>query len=592
VTEDNDTTRVIDAAGAGDPFARLVGSTIAGRYRIERQLGAGAMGAVYLGRHLRIGRLDAIKVLHPRMAADPESIARFNRGARNIAAVRHPNVCTIYDFGDTEEGLQYLAMEFVAGTTLKNLLDREGRLPVPRALAIIEQVATALQAAHGAGVVHRDLKPANIMVTPGPGGSDVVKVVDFDISKAADDQVEAEVTRLGYVVGTPEYMSPEQIWGGSLDGRSDVYSMALVLYRMLSGGLPFRGGSVQETMAARLTDTPLRRLDQIAAGASFPAALQTMLERALRQKPAERTTGAAEFAAQIRRVRAELDALPTAVLPSSDQQTAGSLTEGSAAVAYAAVPATRVAEASDAQLARPGGSAHTHRSSVASDPQRMRHRRLAAAAAAALLLAASGFAASQTGLLARAGTVGADGAFADGVGDPGGQGGAGAARDAPAPDAPATDAGATAPPERDRSGGSEAATAARPQSPQTDRPTSPAADAAAGNGRRAANAPGDDSALAASAVSVLRAQRDRLAVAPAPDAAALRAMRDTAAQFFDMPSLPHAERGLAAHVAASASFQLGEHARCVTWAGHAVRLVPGSAAYSMILSACRDAGPR
>src|SRR5512134_1580809 len=122
------------------------------------------MGAVYVGEHLRIGRRDAIKVLRPGLAGDAEAIARFTRGTRNVSAIRHPNVCTIYDFSDTPEGVRYLAMEYVEGDTLKEILDREGRLDLPRAVEITRQVAEALQAAHEAGVVHRDLKPGNIMV--------------------------------------------------------------------------------------------------------------------------------------------------------------------------------------------------------------------------------------------------------------------------------------------------------------------------------------------------------------------------------------------------------------------------------------------
>src|SRR5690606_35531007 len=208
-------------------------------------------------------------------------------------------------------GLQFMAMELVPGETLKDLLEREGALPIERAVSIAAQAADALEAAHDAGIVHRDLKPANIMVAPGKDGADVVKVVDFDIAKGSKDGAGAEVTRLGFVVGTPEYMSPEQLIGESLDGRSDVYSLALVLFRMLSGALPFRSQGTQDLMIERLTELPLR-LDEVAPGA-WPAALQAALDRALQRRAEDRTPSAAAFAAEIRAAVGAPDASAAAV---------------------------------------------------------------------------------------------------------------------------------------------------------------------------------------------------------------------------------------------------------------------------------------
>src|SRR5512144_1266830 len=164
----------------------LVGQILAGRYRILQKLGEGAMGAVYLGEHVRMGRKDAIKVLRGPLASDAEAIRRFTRGARNVSAVHHPNVCTVYDFSDTAEGITFLAMELITGESLRDLIEREGALPVERAVAIAKQTADALQAAHDAGIVHRDLKPANIMLMRDRVGGDVVKVVDFDIAKGQE----------------------------------------------------------------------------------------------------------------------------------------------------------------------------------------------------------------------------------------------------------------------------------------------------------------------------------------------------------------------------------------------------------------------
>jgi tRNA A-37 threonylcarbamoyl transferase component Bud32 len=295
-----------------EPGSALVGTVLAGRYRILRKLGEGAMGAVYLGEHLRIGRHDAIKVLRESLAADREALARFIRGARNVSIIQHPNVCTVYDFSETEDGRCFLAMEFVTGETLQDVLAREGRLAPARAVGIAVQVAGALQAAHDAGIVHRDLKPGNVMVSPGRAGEDVVKVVDFDIAKGSAEGQGGDVTRLGFVIGTPEYMSPEQLLGMALDGRSDVYSLALVLFRMLAGALPFRAQDTQELMVQRLTGTPLR-LDEVLPALRVSPALQAALDRALQRRAEDRFAGAAEFADAIIRAVADAPAGPVTV---------------------------------------------------------------------------------------------------------------------------------------------------------------------------------------------------------------------------------------------------------------------------------------
>jgi eukaryotic-like serine/threonine-protein kinase len=283
------------APASAEAGSALVGTVLAGRYRILSKLGEGAMGAVYLGEHLRIGRRDAIKVLRESLEGDAEALARFSRGTRNVSLIQHPNVCTVYDFGDTDDGRRYLAMEYVPGETLQDLLRREGRLPPARAQAIFAQVAGALQAAHEAGIVHRDLKPGNVMVSPGRGGADAVKVVDFDIAKGSSDGEAGDVTRLGFVIGTPEYMSPEQLLGMTLDGRSDVYSLGIMLFRMLAGALPFRAADTQELMVQRLTGSPLR-LDEVLPGLAVPAALQAALDRALQRRAEDRFDTAAAFA--------------------------------------------------------------------------------------------------------------------------------------------------------------------------------------------------------------------------------------------------------------------------------------------------------
>ena len=291
----NDGQTLRSAAPAND----LVGQVIADRYHVVKKLGEGGMGQVYLAEHVKMGRRSAIKVMNPSMVHDPDAVARFNREASNASRITHPNVCAIYDFGETPDGLIYLAMEFIEGEPLTDLLQREGALPLPRATAIFLQTADALQAAHDLGIVHRDLKPDNIMLSRRKGGGDTVKVVDFGIAKAVGgDEAGQKVTKTGLVVGTPEFMSPEQLSGDKLDGRSDLYSLALVLYRMLTGDLPFQATSVQETMIKRLTDEPTK-LAEARPDLSFPAGLQPVLDTALARTPTERYQTVAKFAADV-----------------------------------------------------------------------------------------------------------------------------------------------------------------------------------------------------------------------------------------------------------------------------------------------------
>lgn len=273
--------------------ADLVGQVIAERYHVLQKLGEGGMGQVYLAEHVKMGRRNAIKVMSAGLSADPEAVSRFNREAANAAQISHPNVCTIYDFGE-HEGLIYLAMEYVEGTTLTQLLAEGGPLPLARVASIVTQVAEALAAAHEVGIVHRDLKPDNIMIVR-QRGRDLVKVVDFGIAKAIGaNQGAQKVTRTGLVVGTPEYMSPEQLVGDPVDGRSDLYSLALVTFRMLTGELPFPASSGQEALFKRLTETP-KTLAAVSPGLHVPPGVQRALDTALQRNPGERQATPQDF---------------------------------------------------------------------------------------------------------------------------------------------------------------------------------------------------------------------------------------------------------------------------------------------------------
>ena len=319
--------------------ADLLGSVIADRYHILKKLGEGGMGTVYLAEHVKMGRKSALKVMNPGMNTDPDAIARFNREASNASRLSHPNICGIYDFGETTDGIIYLAMEFIEGSSLTALIEKAGQLPPSRAASIIHQTADALQVAHDAGIVHRDLKPDNIMVAKNRDGTDLVKVVDFGIAKASSSDAQ-KVTKTGMVVGTPEYMSPEQLAGDKLDGRSDLYSLGLVAFNCLTGVLPFAAETAQEAMIMRLTDKP-RSLADVRPDVSWPAALQATLDKALVRDVDERYKSAAQFGREFSAAIADM--------PMTQVVEAGTMVMNAAAAGKEAVPPTRM------NAARPSG---------------------------------------------------------------------------------------------------------------------------------------------------------------------------------------------------------------------------------------------
>ncbi|MEN9791694.1 MAG: hypothetical protein RLZZ63_1352 [Gemmatimonadota bacterium] len=287
----------------------LLGSVVADRYHILKKLGAGGMGTVYLAEHVKMGRKSALKVMNPGMNTDPDAVARFNREASNASRLSHPNVCGIYDFGETADGMIYLAMEYIEGSTLTDLIEQDAPLQPRRAASIIHQTADALQIAHDAGIVHRDLKPDNIMVAKHRDGSDLVKVVDFGIAKASTSDAQ-KVTKTGMVVGTPEYMSPEQLAGDKLDGRSDIYALGLVAFNCLTGALPFAATSAQEAMIMRLTDLP-RALAEVRPDVDWPHAVQVTLDLALARDATDRYQSAAQFGREFSAALAEMSPHPT-----------------------------------------------------------------------------------------------------------------------------------------------------------------------------------------------------------------------------------------------------------------------------------------
>jgi hypothetical protein len=284
------------AAPSADP---LIGHLLADRYRVLRTIGEGGMGRVYLAEHVRMGRLSAVKVMSPSLAPTADAIGRFNREAANASRINQPNVAAIYDFGETDDGTLYLAMEYVEGETLSAVLRREGPFSPGRAAEITGQIADGLTAAHHLGIVHRDLKPDNILVTRHHDGREWVKIVDFGIAKTTHADSDQQVTSLGMAVGTPEYMSPEQIAGEQLDGRTDLYSLGLVLFNMLTGALPHPAMTSKQSLVQRLTARP-RTLSDVRPTVQWPARLQVALDRALAPEPDDRFRSVGELAAVVR----------------------------------------------------------------------------------------------------------------------------------------------------------------------------------------------------------------------------------------------------------------------------------------------------
>ena len=290
----NDGAMLSGAGGGDDP---LLGQVLAERYRMIRTLGEGGMGRVYLAEHVRMGRMSAVKVMSPALAPTADAISRFNREAANASRINHPNVAAIYDFGETADGTLYLAMEYVEGETLSALLRRTGPLSLARAADFTRQIADGLNAAHQLSIVHRDLKPDNILVARDTDGNERVKVVDFGIAKTVRGGGQT-VTTAGMSIGTPEYMSPEQLAGDSVDARTDIYSLGLVTFTMLTGELPHPTVTSKQSLVQRLTERP-RALAEVSPQVTWSPRLQSALDRALSPEPDDRYSKVNDFALEV-----------------------------------------------------------------------------------------------------------------------------------------------------------------------------------------------------------------------------------------------------------------------------------------------------
>jgi serine/threonine-protein kinase len=297
-----------------------------GRYQVEKELGKGAMGVVYLGKDPKIGRVVAIKTMALSNEFEGEELndarERFFREAETAGRLQHQNIVTIFDAGE-EHDLAYIAMEFLKGRDLVDYCKDGALLPMPKVVSIVARVAEALAYAHRANVVHRDIKPANIMYEL---DTDTVKVTDFGIARITD----SSKTKTGLVLGTPSFMSPEQIAGKKVDGRSDLYSLGVMLFQMLSGVLPFRGDSMAELMYKianeEAPDIRIIRKD-------IPERLASVVALSLAKKPELRYQDGDQFAADLKSVLAEMSGSPVAT---SAAPAASALSKGEAALAAAA----------------------------------------------------------------------------------------------------------------------------------------------------------------------------------------------------------------------------------------------------------------
>ncbi len=306
-----------DQAAARPPSAhdgrQLIGTVIGGKYRVERVLGRGGMGTIYVAVQQPLGRRVALKVLHSTLGddGDAEFQKRFLLEAATLSQLTHPNIVIVHDYGslEEEEGACFMVMELLEGRTINQVLNSEGgRFDAPRALRITRDIARALRAAHDLGVIHRDLKPSNVMLCRGPEGEgETVKVLDFGLVKVMRDDSE-ELTAEGRFLGSPRYMSPEQIQRFPMDGRSDLYSLGVILYRMLVGEVPFAGDHAVQTLMAHLSHPPppFSSYPDVRA----PMAVEQMVMTLLSKSPADRYARAGDLIRAIDAVWSQLSEDP------------------------------------------------------------------------------------------------------------------------------------------------------------------------------------------------------------------------------------------------------------------------------------------
>lgn len=271
----------------------VAGTVLAGRYEIQRMIGEGGMGEVYLARHKTIDKLVAIKLLAPDRARRPKTISRFIQEAKATSRIRHEHIVDITDFGEVD-GVAFFVMEYLEGEDLSAIVKREDRLPWSRAKALAIQILEGLGAAHDVGIIHRDVKPHNCFVSPREHNPEFVKIIDFGIAKLRDGSSEEQLTQTGAIMGTADYMSPEQGQGMELDGRSDLYSVGIILYRMLTGRVPFKAGTPMATVFLHVHNAP-KPPSVECPDAELGSQVDALVLKALAKDREDRFTNAADF---------------------------------------------------------------------------------------------------------------------------------------------------------------------------------------------------------------------------------------------------------------------------------------------------------
>lgn len=292
----------------------LIGQPV-GEYRVRRRIGSGGMGIVYEAVHPIIGKRAAVKVLKPELAEDPDLMERLLSEARAIASIQHRSVIAIFGFGQLPDGRHYMVMEYLDGEPLDFMVHRVGKLPLLEALTVFDSILAGLGAAHAVGVIHRDLKPSNVILVPQPDGSREVKVLDFGLAKHARPNEVTPQTVAGRVLGTPEYMAPEQARGLPISARTDLYAAGVLAYELVVGEVPFSGPSPVEVMLKHLNDAPPR---PSAKDPTLPRAFDELIGRLLAKDAAERPASAEEVRGLIARIT---NPVPTAKLRPSRPRT-------------------------------------------------------------------------------------------------------------------------------------------------------------------------------------------------------------------------------------------------------------------------------
>jgi serine/threonine-protein kinase len=286
----------VDMPMQAAPIPTLIGQTLDGQYEIVRKIGEGGMSSVYLATDQTTRESRAIKVLSPALSKDANAMERLRREASFGMRLAHPNVCHIIQLGETADGLVYVVMPFIEGEILSDRTHRLGQISVEETARLVTDISAGVHLAHGLEIIHRDLKPENVMVCKRPDGTEYAVVMDFGLAKARKAEGELQkLTATGIILGTPAFMSPEQLRGKPIDTRSDIYALGLMTYEMLTGRLPFQGRTQQEMVIARLRSEPIP-LRETRPDLELPSLVEQVLVKAMQRFPDDRYQTAIDFA--------------------------------------------------------------------------------------------------------------------------------------------------------------------------------------------------------------------------------------------------------------------------------------------------------